>query len=278
MKYKIMKVNLMKHKINKLFAIKKLVSSFKDNISSVDNNIFQTHESIDKINDNKELVKATTTWNIYNKQFNYIFHNKIDRENFIKRNFDNDVYQAFCKLPLGVMKADFWRYCVIYHYGGIYADSDTICMVNPSIFQKNAQMVVVPEFEPQFCQWVFAAPKKTPFLKSVIDLMVEKVKLWDGKIENDETILSLTGPHIFTEGIENYLKSIGLPTYQNRIDYENYQEKVNPILYVFPRSFHENIVKHFYTGFAEDGWKNEVKNFKIYTKHGAVKAECEVIS
>ena len=30
----------------------------------------------------------------------------------------------FLKFPLPVMKADFWRYCVLYINGGIYADLD----------------------------------------------------------------------------------------------------------------------------------------------------------
>ena len=34
-------------------------------------------------------------------------------------------------LPIAVMKADLWRYCVIYKYGGIYADADTVCKINP---------------------------------------------------------------------------------------------------------------------------------------------------
>ena len=35
----------------------------------------------------------------------------------------------FIKLSLKVMKGDLWRYCVVYHYGGIYADADTICFI-----------------------------------------------------------------------------------------------------------------------------------------------------
>jgi mannosyltransferase OCH1-like enzyme len=27
--------------------------------------------------------------------------------------------------PKGVMKADFWRYAVLYFYGGVYTDIDT---------------------------------------------------------------------------------------------------------------------------------------------------------
>jgi len=159
------------------------------------------------------------------------------------------------------MKADLWRYCIVYYYGGIYADADAICLINPSIMLQNAQFVIVPENNVHLCQWVFAAPKNSPFLKSVIDLSVKRIQEWDGKIL-DHIIHYLTGPGVFTDGIENYLKSINLPTFPNRSDYVDYQTKVNPILYVFPETFHQKYVKHFYTGGSNEGWLNQVEVFK----------------
>jgi mannosyltransferase OCH1-like enzyme len=246
---------------------KRLITSYKDPKSQIENNIFQTHESIHKINKNPVLVKATNTWKPHNKQFNYFFYNNVDCDNFIKQNFPENVYSAYQKLPLGVMKADFWRYCVVYHYGGIYSDSDTKCLINPSIMQQNAQLVIVPEnnhslqdwtFATHLCQWTFAAPKNSPFLKSVIDLSVKRIHEWDGKMI-DHIVFHLTGPSVFTDGIENYLKSLQLPTFpNNRNDYTGYQTKVSPILYVFPSSFHKNCVKHLFTGCSDTGWWQQV--------------------
>ena len=34
----------------------------------------------------------------------------------MKENFSGDVYNAYLKLPIAVMKADLFRYCVVYHY------------------------------------------------------------------------------------------------------------------------------------------------------------------
>jgi mannosyltransferase OCH1-like enzyme len=31
----------------------------------------------------------------------------------------------FKEYPIGVMRADFWRYAILYIYGGIYLDIDT---------------------------------------------------------------------------------------------------------------------------------------------------------
>ena len=51
----------------------------------------------------------------------YLYDDKMCAE-FIKNNFHDDVYKAFNKLKPGAYKADLWRYCVLYIYGGVYMD------------------------------------------------------------------------------------------------------------------------------------------------------------
>ena len=38
--------------------------------------------------------------------------------------FDNATVAAYRSFPLGVMRADMWRYAVLYDRGGLYADID----------------------------------------------------------------------------------------------------------------------------------------------------------
>ena len=45
------------------------------------------------------------------------------------RTFDPKVYAIYSTFPIGVMKADFFRYAVLLAHGGIYADVDTACQV-----------------------------------------------------------------------------------------------------------------------------------------------------
>ena len=117
------------------------------------------------------------------------------------------------RLPLKVMKEELWRYCVIYEFGGIYADVDTVLLVNPEMFIKDKLLVVTPENNTHFCQYFFAAPPKSPVLKSIIDLMVERIKNME-VIKGEHVVHYLTGPSVFTDGIINYLKSqnIKVPT------------------------------------------------------------------
>ena len=177
-------------------------------------------------------------------------------DDFIKNNFDENVYKAYSMLPMPVMKADLWRYCIIYKCGGIYADTDTVCKINPNIFINDSLLTIVPENETHLCQWVFSAPKNSPILKSIIDLSVERIL--NTPIKGEHIIHYLTGPALFTDGIEKYLIENNYPIFENKKNYHNYP---NPILLVFNYdNFHKNIVQHLFAGQDQDGWCKERYN------------------
>ena len=220
---------------------------------SIPKNIYQTHKSINYINTKPKLVKAIKSWVKHTKEFSYFFYNNQMCDDFIKNNFDENVYKAYSMLPMPVMKADLWRYCIIYKYGGIYADTDTVCKINPNIFINNSFLTIVPENETHLCQWVFSAPANSPILKSIIDLSVERIL--NTPIKGEHIIHYLTGPALFTDGIEKYLIENNYPIFENKKNYHNYP---NPILIVFNYdNFHKNIVQHLFSGQDEDGWCKE---------------------
>lgn len=167
-------------------------------------NIFQTHKSRKYINENKKLRKACDSW-LKNKEYNYNFFDDIQCDNFIYKFFP-EMKDAYDKLPLRVMKADLWRYCIIYKYGGIYADADTVLLKNPCFLINNKYLTVVPENNTHFCQWVFSGSANSPVLKSVINLLVERIRSTK-EIKGEHIVHYLTGPGVFTDGILNYLFS-----------------------------------------------------------------------
>ena len=217
-------------------------------------NIFQTHKSMNYIASKPRIQAAVNSWMSYSTQFNYHFYTDDMCEAFIKENFSGDVYAAYMRCPLAVMKADLWRYCVIYHFGGIYADTDTLCKGDPTIFiQGNAQLLIVPENKTHLCQWVFAAPKGSPILKSIIDLAVKRL-LEIPKIKGEHIVHFLTGPGVFTDGIESYLQKNNLPVFVDKNKYVNYPD---PVLFVFNNAFHSTTVVHLFSGQDNDGWTRE---------------------
>lgn len=227
-------------------------------MNQIPKNIFQTHKSLRYIQTKAKLLNAVNTWTKFSKEFTYYFYNNDMCDEFIKNNFEEKVYNAYTLLPMGVMKADLWRYCILYKYGGIYSDVDTICNVNPNIFITDALLVVSPEIGTNyFCQWTFAAPPGSPILKTIIDLSVERILTTP--IKGEHIIHYLTGPTLFSDGIEKYLKENNLPTFNNKIEYFNYPSS---LLRVFnPYKFHGKFITHLFTGSDHDGWK--IERYKI---------------
>jgi hypothetical protein len=76
----------------------------------------------------EEFQKIINTWKDNNKDYKYSLYDNSECDEFIKNNFPNDVYVAYNKIIPGAYKADLWRYCILYKYGGIYADIDTLCI------------------------------------------------------------------------------------------------------------------------------------------------------
>jgi len=223
-------------------------------ISNIPKNIFQTHKSFEYVNNKPKISYAINSWLKYSNEFKYCFFNNNLCENFMIENFSGRIYEAYKKLPLPVMKADLWRYCIIYRYGGIYADTDTVCKTNPNIFLTDALLTIVPENSIHLCQWVFSAPKGSPILKTIIDLSVERILNME-EIKGEHIIHHLTGPGVFTEGIDKYLKQKNLPTFDDKTKYFKYpSNELRVFNYHF---FHDNIVQHLFTGQDEDGWCNE---------------------
>jgi len=214
--------------------------------------IFQTHKSLSYIRNNNKLLRAQNSWKKY-KEYEYNFYSDKQQDEFMKKYF-SDIYDAYQKCPIPVMKADLWRYCIIYKYGGIYADSDTICLEKPNFLIKNSYLVGVPENNNvHLCQWVFSAPKKSPILKSIIDLSVKRIRETN-KFTGEHFIHHYTGPAVFTKGIEKWLYENNYTILKNKLHYSKYSNK---IIYFYPITFHRNKVKHLFSGRVVEKWMED---------------------
>ena len=70
-----------------------------------------------------------------NPEFQHVLYDDDDCRNMIVANFEQDVVDAFDSLIPGAYKADLWRYCVMYLYGGIYLDIKYRCMGSFKLIQ-----------------------------------------------------------------------------------------------------------------------------------------------
>lgn len=100
------------------------------------------------------------------------------------------------------------RYMLLYHYGGVYADMDTECLQPVhSWAPSGCHFTVALENNLHLCQWAFASVAGHGALKSVLDLVIQRMlvrEYMNGG--NDHFVHHVTGPAVFTEGILRFLQ------------------------------------------------------------------------
>lgn len=232
----------------------------KHHKSNIPKRIFQTHKSIEYIQSKPKLQRAINSWRRFVPEFGYHFYTNEMCYEFMLREmvpeFGEEIYKAYNRLPLDVMRADLWRYCIIYKFGGIYADADSACLCDPNMFTLyETQLVCAPETDHlHLCQWTFAAPANSPLLKSIIELSIKRI-LTISEIKGEHVIHYLTGPGVFTDGIEKYLHENDMQTYKDKKQYYHYKNQTM-ICFMADR-FHNTMIYHLFTGRDADGWTHE---------------------
>ena len=81
----------------------------------IQKNIIQTYE-LEYKNLPQEALVNIKRWKELNPEWNYMYFSNIDRENFIKFNFDYKWFKIYKDLPLGIMKANLFKYLSLYIY------------------------------------------------------------------------------------------------------------------------------------------------------------------
>lgn len=81
----------------------------------------------------------------------------------------------FRKIPDGPIKADFWRACVVYTFGGVYLDADVDLKVPLDDFLDRAAVLCTSGSKTPGCvnPIILAAPRRSPVLKRCAELMYE---------------------------------------------------------------------------------------------------------
>lgn len=224
-----------------------------------------------------EFKKGGTTFNKYkafveavkqkNPDYKYMFFDDKDIEKFLKENYPQYL-TTYQRLPLMVQKVDFFRYVAVYHFGGIYLDTD-VKVLKPFDDELLNHNTVFPvdeylskpvrtwkRYKP-FCkrncyfllgQYAFAANPKNPFIKTLVEnihIRIEQIIK-----EHDEMIKIKTKSSKNPE-MELYVYKTTGPDYVTQcfIDYYNKQEIF--ILDNGSRQMMGNYGKHMYMG----SWK-----------------------
>lgn len=134
-----------------------------------------------------------------NSEYNYYLYTDDDIDNFVNTYYQGEISECYNKLNIIVAKVDFWRYLVLYKYGGVYLDMDSKITKPLNLLIKNEDNAIITmEGNPNLCvQWGLIFSKQHPILKKTIELIVYNIK--NNCYPND--IHKMTGPTVYTKAI-----------------------------------------------------------------------------
>lgn len=139
-------------------------------MNKIPNILWQTYNHIDKIPEKvyKNLKKFAPNYkhNIYNDE---------QCITFFKEHFDNRVIDAFNTLENNAHKADLWRYCILYVYGGVYLDIKTeLLMPLENIFTNRSLLyTVIANEDSMIYNGIIASPPKNKIFIQLIEHMIQ---------------------------------------------------------------------------------------------------------
>lgn len=177
--------------------------------------IWQTHEC--PYEDLPELYKNNSkTYQDSLDGWEYRYHSALDRELFVSENFPEylDLYQY---IGPGIYKSDFWRYLVLYKFGGLYGDMDSIIdsaednIFYKSIIDPNSTFNVLKFSDEYYLNGTIMCSANHPIMKQIIDTMISKCKeCYDQgfKVFPHGKWLWATGPEMYSSVIKDNLDKI----------------------------------------------------------------------
>lgn len=151
------------------------------------NNILRSSESFKNKNKKKSLYqtyfdkslipqKVFINNNKYAPNYDIIIYDDKECLHFINKFYGSEVLDAYKQLKIPAHRADLWRYCILYQYGGLYMDIKTKLIKNvDGIFtNKNILYTVIscvksdkPDKQSIFNGIIYSPPKNPIFLELI---------------------------------------------------------------------------------------------------------------
>ena len=162
----------------------------------IEKNIFQSwhtrnlHPYVQEKIDTYKRLNPTYTYHLYTDE---------DMDQFVNEYYKGEIADCYNRLNIIVAKVDFWRYLVLYHYGGVYLDMDSsIEQPLDTLITEEDDAILSAEGCPGlYVQWALIYCKGHPILKRTIELVVENIKT--NRFPND--IHKMSGPSVYSRAI-----------------------------------------------------------------------------
>jgi inositol phosphorylceramide mannosyltransferase catalytic subunit len=159
-----------------------------------------------------------------NPGYDYQFYDDDRVATFIRKEYSGAVYQAYSKINIGAVKADFFRYAILYKYGGIYLDVDGYSIRNlDKMIRPDDHCIVTHEGNPGlYAQYALVFDKGHPFLQRTLEKVIDNIR--HNRHPHDGH--QMTGPTVFTAAVNECIAE--KVTDQYRIWGVDYNGFLNP--------------------------------------------------
>lgn len=185
--------------------------------------IHQTVKS--KLSIPSDVQRNIDSWKKVNPEWQHILYDDEDIMEFMET-YHPESLDVFNSLDSIVEKTDMWRYAVLDTFGGVYADTDTLCIrpveewwgdnenatvaigledsTTPFIMKRNKLTELI-----QFSQWTMASSPGHPIVHNMAYYIYRHMRLEKLGVDNYDDpklgILHRTGPGIWTDAIYDYI-------------------------------------------------------------------------
>lgn len=173
------------------------------------------HQTYKDNNIPSSLRKFQSSWRNYNPNWEYRFWDDNAIRSFFKLYYPSflTIFDAY---PQTIMRVDAFRYFLLYHYGGIYADMDFECLHNMDEILENKDILLIPEPQDHFqknkakirnldyivSNALMASKARHPFWLRVINLLQQN--------KDEIDVLDATGPFMLTAAYSDFSPKLSL--------------------------------------------------------------------
>jgi inositol phosphorylceramide mannosyltransferase catalytic subunit len=140
-----------------------------------------------------------------NSNFKHMFWNEAKIKKLLLGNFGQQYVELFNFFKIFAQKADFARYAILYIYGGIYLDMDTICKKNLEPFLNLNFFTTIAgdsfyEFYERYHNAVIGTIPKHPLFLIMFKNIFER-------IQYANNVTYSTGTRLFYDSVQEYVKT-----------------------------------------------------------------------
>ncbi|MBS4429992.1 glycosyl transferase [Pectobacterium punjabense] len=180
----------------------------------------------------EEILASIDNLKKINPEWTYFFYDENKILTYIENHYGKEVLSLYLNIDpkYGAARADLFRYLLIYIEGGVYLDIKSSCLIplNDAIAEDceillcswdnkacgcDKNMGIHKELDFLKCgeyqQWNIASVPRSPYIKSAIDEVIHRLKIYKPWIYGVgmKGVLNTTGPVPFSIGIEKINKT-----------------------------------------------------------------------